>query len=119
MYIYKKFTNFLGETPMILNSKSKLTEDAQNLFDNITGKKNEKLKYFSVISPSKRATMIDLCVFKVEELLNQGFKPSDISVITPVIDDMLKFCLREKVKNANSRFCARSFIKLFANVNVV
>lgn len=102
--IYSKFAELLGEKPIILDSKSKLAEDAKNLFDNITGKRGNKLKYFSTISPSKRATMIDLCVFKVEELLNQGFKPSDITVITPVIDDMLKFCLREKVKNANLLF---------------
>ena len=102
--IYKKFEDILKTEPKVLENNSKISTDANNLFSNIIDGNSVKLSRFSYISPSKRATMIDLAVLKFEELIKSGFKPSDISIITPVVDDMLKFCLKERVKNANLLF---------------
>ena len=49
-----------------------------------------------------------LHLFKIEDILRQGYKPSDIVIISPIIDDMLRFCLKEKVKNANLLFLSGS-----------
>lgn len=102
--IYKKFETLLGETPKTLPTSTKTIDDANNLFSNITNGTTEKLKHFSVLSPSKRASMIDLAVLKIEELIKSGIKASDISIISPIVDDMLKFCLKEKVQFANLLF---------------
>ncbi len=116
--IYKKFKDLLNEEVKTLPLKSRMTDDANNLFSNIVDGTSIKLRNFSSISPSKRATMIDLAVLKIEELLKKGFKASDISIVTPVIDDMLKFCLKEKIKKANLLFLSGSE-KLIQNTYVL
>jgi len=102
--IYKKFENLLNEKPQILKDMSKLSSDAKNLYENIQQGKTSNLKYFSCISPSKRASMIDLAALRIKDLMQKGFKPSDIAIISPVIDDMLKFSLRENFSNVNLLF---------------
>lgn len=85
----------------ILEISSKMAKDAEILFENVENNVSNPLKNFSHISPSKRAVMIDLAVLKTKELIKSGIKPSEIAIITPQIDDMLKFCLKEKIKDFN------------------
>lgn len=82
-----------------IETQTKLLTDAQTLFDNVINDNTNKLKLFSVQSPSKRAKMIDLAIKKIKDLENKNIKPCEISIITPIIDDMLKFSLREVLKN--------------------
>ncbi|MCQ2789524.1 MAG: ATP-dependent helicase [bacterium] len=89
---------FNGEI-QILKEESKMANNAKILYENITDKKNENLKRFSLTSLSKRANMIDCCINKITELLNKGFLPNQIVIVTPIVDNMLKFCLKEKLKN--------------------
>lgn len=102
--IYQKFLNLTGNKSKKLQDKSKLAQDAERLYDSVKEKKSAKLKYFSHISPSKRASMIDLAALRVKDIIQNGFKPSDISIITPIVDDMLKFTLKEQIRNANLLF---------------
>lgn len=102
--IYKKFENLINDEPKTLRDESKLKDDAKTLYENIQKGLPSKLKYFSHISPAKRASMIDSVIIRIKDLLNKGAKPSDIAVITPVIDDMLKFSLRENLSNINPVF---------------
>lgn len=73
--------------------------DAQTIFDNVAGQKSSKLKNFALMSLSKRAQMIDFAIEKAKTLTEGGVKPSEISIVTPIIDDMLKFCFRENLKS--------------------
>ncbi len=82
-----------------IDSQTKLQYDAQTLFDNVINDKTDKLKYFSVLSPSKRAKMIDLAINQIKELETQNIKPNEVSIITPIIDDMLRFTLKENFGN--------------------
>lgn len=72
-------------------------EDARTIFENVTEQKNSRLKNFSLFTHSKRAQMFDSGLEEIKKLIDSGVKPSEISVITPIIDDMLKFCLKEKI----------------------
>lgn len=71
--------------------------DAETLFSNITENKSDPLEHFSVQSPSKRASMIEGAIKQVNELFAKNVQPCEISIITPVIDDMLKFSLKENL----------------------
>jgi len=73
---------------------------AQTLFNNVIEQKSSKLNNFSLFSYSKRAQMLDLGVGEIKRLINSGVKPSDIAVVTPVIDDMLKFCLKDGMNSS-------------------
>ena len=106
--IYLKLTELFANEIEKLDTQSPLAEDADVLYRNVIQNEVSRLEHFSFLSPSKRATMIDLAVLKVEDLLRQGYKPSDIVIISPIIDDMLRFCLKEKVQNANLLFLSGS-----------
>ncbi len=102
-----KFEELFKQKAKKLVSENELYKDAENLFSNITGNENSTLEHFSLQSPSKRASMIDLAVKQIKELLNKNILPSEISIITPVIDDMLKFSLKENI-HANLIFLSGS-----------
>lgn len=106
--IYSKLIELFPNNVEKLSTKSLLADDAEELYKNVIKNEVSRLEHFSFLSPSKRATMIDLAILKMEDILRQGYKPSDIVVITPIIDDMLKFCLKEKVKSANLLFLSGS-----------
>lgn len=95
-----KFEELFGQKATVLESKTKLAEDAETLFNNITGDKKDKLQHFTLQSPSKRASMLDLAIQKINELTAKNVSPNEIAIITPVIDDMLKFTLKENIKNS-------------------
>lgn len=88
---------------------SSLLEDAQTLFNNVIEQKNTKLKNLSLHSFSKRAQMLDTGITEIKKLINKGVNPCEIAVITPIIDDMLKFCLKEGINStANLLFLSGS-----------
>lgn len=79
----------------IISKDSSLFNDAQTLFENVVEQKCSKLNNFSLSSISKRAQMLDAGIENIKKLINEGVKPSEIAIVTPIIDDILKFCLRE------------------------
>lgn len=92
-----EFEKLFNQTVTVLDIQTKLKFDAENIFRNITENKHEILENFSAQSPSKRSSMIDKAAKKINELLKNNVKPSEISVITPIIDEMLKFTLSENI----------------------
>lgn len=83
-------------------------ENGEIIFSNVIDKTKKRLKNFTLISLSKRAEILDYGVSKIEELFKKGIKPKDISIITPLQDDMLKFTLKEKLKTCNLQFLSGS-----------
>ena len=92
-----EFEKLFNEPVKTIDIKTKLKFDAENLYKNITENANLELENFSIQSPSKRSKMIDLVGEKINELIKNKVLPSEISIVTPVIDEMLKFTLREGV----------------------
>lgn len=110
-----EFEKLFNEPVISLDSSSKLRFDAENLFKNVTEEKCEILENFSLQSPSKRAKMIDLAVNQINALLKAKVKPSEISIVTPVIDDMLKFSLKLSIKNHTNLLFLSGSEKLIQN----
>lgn len=75
--------------------------EADKLFANVTQGEFNKLDNFSYTSFSKRSQMAESSINKIKELLKNGTKPCEISVISPVIDDMLKFTLKNELKTVS------------------
>lgn len=90
-----KFEELFNQPVTVLESHSKLKYDAENIFKNVVNDEKNQLKYFAVQSPSKRSSMIELVTKKINGLIKEKVLPSEISIITPVIDEMLKFSLSE------------------------
>lgn len=110
-----EFEKLFNEPVISLDSSSKLKFDAENLFKNVTEEKCEILENFSLQSPSKRAKMIDLAVNQINALLKAKVKPSEILIVTPVIDDMLKFSLKQSIKNHTNLLFLSGSEKLIQN----
>ena len=92
-----KFEELFNQNAEKITSENRLAKDAETLFSNITENKTDTLENFSLQSPSKRASMIDEAIKQIKELLAKNVLLSEISIITPVIDDMLKFSLKENI----------------------
>lgn len=109
------YENLFKQTAIDLNTESVLKDDAQTLSTNVIEQKNTKLKNLSLHSISKRAQMLDLGVNEIKKLINNGIKPSEIAVITPIIDDMLKFCLKEEIASSTNLLFLSGSEKIIQN----
>lgn len=89
-----KFEELFNQKAQVLLGNN---PDAEAIFSNITQNKSNPLEHFSINSPSKRATMIDYAVKQIKELFAKNIQPCEVSIITPIIDDMLKFSLKENL----------------------
>lgn len=105
-----EFEKIFNQKAISLDSSSTNHLSPQTLFDNVIEQKNTKINNFSLFSLSKRAQMLDLGVNEIAKLIENGIKPADIAIITPIVDDMLRFSLKEKFKNtwANPLFLSGS-----------
>ncbi len=61
----------------------------------------------SLLTLPKRAQMLDAGVQNVKKLIENGVKLCDITIITPIIDDMLKFSLKESFSGKKPAFPLR------------
>ncbi len=87
---------FTNSTSEVLESCG--LQDAEKLFLNVLNNEQNILENFKSFSLSKRASMVDFVIEEINSLLDRNVKPCEISIVTPVIDDMLKFSLREKLR---------------------
>lgn len=94
-----QFGELFNQPVTVLDSNTKLKFDAENIFNNIVKGEKTPLKFFTVQSPSKRSSMIELAVKKINSLLKDKVLPSEISIVTPVIDEMLKFSVSENLNH--------------------
>ena len=105
-----KLAQLFNEDITILdkNEKQFQEDNGEIIFSNVIEKTKKRLKNFTLTSLSKRAEILDFTISKIEDLFNSGIKAKDISVITPLQDDMLKFTLKEKLKECNILFLSGS-----------
>ncbi len=105
-----KLKKLFGEDVQIFTDENKSfsEENGEIIFKNILENKHERLKNFTLISLAKRADILDFTIQKIEELFKKNVKPIDITVITPIQDDMLKFTFKEKLKKCNLVFLSGS-----------
>ncbi len=91
-------------------------KNGEIIFSNILENKHDKLENFSLVSLSKRAEMLDYAISVIRNLLlSKNVSPNDITIITPLQDDMLRFTLEENLsKNCNLVFLSGSE-KLISN----
>lgn len=70
------------------------------IFSNILENKHERLENFTLTSLSKRAEILDFTIGKIQNLFKKNIPASDITIITPLQDDMLRFTLEENLKHS-------------------
>ena len=91
-------------------------KNGEIIFSNILEDKQEKLEKFSLTSLSKRADILDFTISKIKELLLQkNIYPKDITIITPLQDDMLRFTLTENLSDICTPVFLSGSEKLISN----
>lgn len=70
------------------------------IFSNILENKHERLENFTLTSLSKRAEILDFTIEKIQNLFKKNVSARDITIITPLQDDMLRFTLEEHLKHS-------------------
>ncbi len=98
---FSKFKTFFKSDVIKLEDNTELAKTVSVLFNNVLYDERNLLDGFSYLSLVKRSSMVDEAIKTIKNLINsKKVLPSEISIISPVIDDMLKFTLKE---NFNSR----------------
>lgn len=96
-------------------SDNEIFKNGEIIFRNVLENEHNPLENFTLTSLSKRAEIIDFSVEKIKKLLNSGISPNEITIITPLQDDMLHFTLSENLgKVCNPVFLSGSE-KLISN----
>lgn len=85
-----EFEKLFDEKPKELKSDDILQKNADILYNNILNKKKTVLSDFTIQSSVKRLDMLDEAFRKIKSLIDARVKPSDILIVTPMVDDMLK-----------------------------
>ena len=84
-----------------ITATERINQTAADLYFNVQNNEQKILQKFSYESFSKRSECIDAVIGEIFKLLEKGIKPKDISIITPNIDELLKFSLKESLNNIN------------------
>lgn len=91
---YKNVVNEIeqvfGEKAKSLNVVDLPTKNAQKVYKNILDDRRTFLNNFTIDFTVNRPDMLDLAFSNIKNLLKKGVKPSDILVISPIADEMLK-----------------------------
>lgn len=87
-----------------IKDKMPVDKRIDELRENILEDKRAPLSEFEVLSLSKRADMIDYTIKQIKDLITSGIEPTDISIITPIQDKMLKYTLKIGFTNYNPVF---------------
>lgn len=113
---YRKLKDIFDNPEEInLNDISCMISDCSSLFKNVLNGEINLLKSFSHESFSKRSMMIEMSIKKINSLLNNKVQPCEISIISPIIDEMLKFGLKENIKNSVNLLYLSGSEKLIQN----
>ncbi len=96
-----EFEKLFNEKKVRLEEKSLISEEADKLFNNIISDKKTSSKSISFFEKSKRLELIDSVSDRINQLIKSGAKPSDILIISPTIDNLLKFSLKESLNSLN------------------
>lgn len=97
---YQKLKNIFSSNSNVLKANDN-NSYANYIFNNVAYDEKNILQNFSYLSFSKRSAMCANVIEKIKNLIKIGTAPNDISIITPNIDDMLKFTLKENFSNIN------------------
>lgn len=102
-----EFEKIFDETPQNLEPPDFLQGDEMVIFNNLMQEEKNHLQNTSLCESSKRCEMIESAIRKINLLLSLGAKPSEISIVTPIIDETLRTTLKDRL-NVKCQFLSGS-----------
>ena len=89
------FEKFLGQKPLDLREDSEKSKRAFKIFNAVKNSLQLSDENIIVKSFIRRDEMIFDTVEEIKKLIDNGTKPSQIAVVTPITDDYLRFCFKK------------------------
>lgn len=83
-----EFEKIFGEKPTVIEKSDSKEETANKFYDDVISGKKADIPFLKHYSYGRRFEMLSEGFDKIHKLLADGVKLSDITIITPVIDDM-------------------------------
>ena len=102
-----EFEKIFNEKPTVLCVDDEWQKNADITYNNILSKNKTKLSDFEIKSAVKRLDMLDLAFSEIKKLLDCKVKPSDILIVTPLVDEMLKMSLDTAFPRAEKQILKR------------
>lgn len=99
----------LGSTRLgFLNTDVYTVKQLENLFESEEVITCDNIGYKPIKaelkSYTRRLEMIDSSLTKIVNLIESGVKPSEIAIVTPIVDNSLKFAISEKLGAKNIKY---------------
>ncbi len=89
------FEKMIGEKALKIENKNQKTINAQKILNNIKNDEEINLENINSKTFIKRNEMTSCVIEDIKKLINEGIKPSEISIITPISDEFLKSSLEK------------------------
>lgn len=89
------FKNKYKPEEIILKDKSVYLDFADGFSEHIRRSEKYRLNDFKIVSKVKRLDMLKDALSDIQALLKKGIKPEDISIVTPICDEVLSSFLEE------------------------
>lgn len=105
-----------------LKDKSILYEFAEEFYKNIKQNKKTNINAFSYHNYTKRLDMIENLINDIKKLISKGINPNDITIISPLIDDILIQVLKEEISlkiqvlSGNEKLIQTNIIKYIISI---
>lgn len=87
-----------------LKSDDEPSLEADNLYSCITEGRKLESSFFVFSDYVKRLDMIDAALQKIKDMKESGINPQNMTIITPLIDDILKFAVKESFEKNNIKY---------------
>ena len=91
----EEFKKNYSAAEIIIDSKLTFEKEAQIFYTNLKNGSKTKLKNIHSHSSIKRLDMIEEVVKEAKNLINSGIKANEITIITPIIDEVLSQSLSD------------------------
>ena len=96
--------NIAGEKTNLMTDNSPATKLATYVYNGIQADSKIKQNEIEFLSQTKRLDMIDSALNKINLLLKEGVKAEEITIVTPLTNDTLKFALKETFDKNNIKY---------------
>lgn len=88
----------------ILDDKSQITDFADKLYIKIKSDIKVEQERIAFSSQTKRLDMIDIALDRIVAEIKNGTKAEEITIVTPLTNDVLKFALNETFEKNNIKY---------------
>ncbi len=114
-----QFEKLFNQNAKKLDSNDTISQDAHNLFTNMQAGKKTQIKHMNFCEKNKRLEMIDSALTEIKKQISHGEKAQNLCIVTPIIDDSLRFYLEESLKKEEIKYQIISGSEKLADSNII